>query len=161
MTKEQKNEVVDFLGEQFKASEAIIVCDYKGISHKNLEDLRKMAKENNTTVRVAKNRLVNVALKNIKLEQLELTGANIYLWSDDQISACKVAAKFAKTQEKFTLKTGIIEGKTASIETIDTFAKLPSKDELIGMLLSVWTAPVRNFVTGLDNLRTKKEEDAA
>ncbi len=161
MTKEQKSEVVDFLAEQFKASEAIIVCVYKGLSHKNLEDLRKMAKENNTSVKVAKNRLVNVALKNIKLEQLELTGANIYLWSDDQVSACKVAAKFAKEQEKFILKTGIVEGKTASIETINTFAKLPSKDELIGMLLSVWTAPARNFVTGLDNLRAKKEEDAA
>ena len=44
--------------------------------------------------------------------------------------------------------------------TIEAMAKLPSRDELIGMLLSVWTAPARNMVTGLDNLKEKLEESA-
>lgn len=162
MTRQEKTEIVDFFTNEFKSSNAIVVCDYKGLTHKQLESLRKIAREENTKVQVAKNTLVNVAIKNADLEQLELNGTNIFLWSEDQISACKVADKFASEQkEKFSIKGGIVEGKTADVNTINAFAKLPSREELIGMLLSVWTAPARNFVTGLDNLRAKLEEEAA
>lgn len=162
MTKQQKAEVIDFLTAEFKESQAIVVCDYKGLTHKELESLRKSAKESGAKVQVAKNTLVTVAVKNAELGDVELNGTNIFLWSEDQISACKVADKFASEHnEKFVIKSGIIEGEPADLDRVNAFAKLPSRDELIGMLLSVWTAPVRNFVTGLDNLREKKEEEAA
>lgn len=162
MTKQQKAEVIDFLTAEFKESQAIVVCDYKGLTHKELEALRKSAKESGAKVQVAKNTLVTVAVKNAELGDVELNGTNIFLWSEDQISACKVADKFASEHnEKFVIKSGIIEGEPADLDRVNAFAKLPSRDELIGMLLSVWTAPARNFVTGLDNLRAKKEEEAA
>lgn len=162
MTKQQKVEIIDFLTDEFKGSEAIVVCDYKGLTHKELEVLRKNARANDTKVQVAKNTLVTVAVKNAQLGDIELSGTNIFLWSEDQISACKVADKFAsEKKDKFTIKSGIIEGEVSDVARVNAFAKLPSKDELIGMLLSVWTAPARNFVTGLDNLRAKKEEEAA
>ena len=162
MTREQKNEVIDFLTAEFKESQAIVVCDYKGLSHQQLEDLRKSARENDTKVQVAKNTLVTIAVKNAELGEIELSGTNIFLWSEDQISACKVADKFAQAnEEKFSIKSGIIEGEISDIDRVNAFAKLPNREELLGMLLSVWTAPARNFVTGLDNLRAKKEEEAA
>ncbi|AXH10556.1 50S ribosomal protein L10 [Malaciobacter halophilus] len=162
MTKQQKAEVIDFLTAEFKESQAIVVCDYKGLTHKELESLRKSAKENGAKVQVAKNTLVTVAVKNAELGDVELSGTNVFLWSEDQISACKVADKFAsENSEKFVIKSGIIEGEPADLARVNAFAKLPSRDELIGMLLSVWTAPARNLVTGLDNLRAKKEEEAA
>jgi large subunit ribosomal protein L10 len=162
MTKVQKQEVVSYFTSEFASSKAIVVCDYKGTTHKELEDLRKMAAENGAKVKVAKNSLVGIAVKSAELEEIALEGTNIFIWSEDQISACKVADKFASSlKEKFEIKSGIVEGKAADINTINAFAKLPSRDELIGMLLSVWTAPARNFVTGLDNLRAKKEEEAA
>lgn len=159
MTKQQKAEVIDFLTAEFKESQAIVVCDYKGLTHKELESLRKSAKESGAKVQVAKNTLVTVAVKNAELGDVELNGTNIFLWSEDQISACKVADKFAsENSEKFVIKSGIIEGEPADLDRVNAFAKLPSRDELIGMLLSVWTAPARNFVTGLDNLREKKKK---
>ncbi len=162
MTREQKNEVIDFLTAEFKESQAIVVCDYKGLSHQQLEDLRKSARENDTKVQVAKNTLATIAVKNAELGEIELSGTNIFLWSEDQISACKVADKFAQAnEEKFSIKSGIIEGEISDIDRVNAFAKLPNREELLGMLLSVWTAPARNFVTGLDNLRAKKEEEAA
>lgn len=162
MTKEQKSEIVDFLTSEFKESQAIVVCDYKGLTHKELESLRKEARANDTKVQVAKNTLVTVAVKNAELGDVELSGTNIFLWSEDQVSACKVADKFASdNKEKFSIKSGIIEGEISDVSRVNAFAKLPSKEELLGMLLSVWTAPARNFVTGLDNLRAKKEEEAA
>ena len=162
MTKQQKSEIVNFLTSEFKQSWAVVVCDYKGLTHKELESLRNEARANNTKVQVAKNTLVTVAAKNAELGDIELSGTNIFLWSEDQISACKVADKFASAnKEKFTIKSGIIEGEIADAARVNAFAKLPSREELLGMLASVWMAPVRNFTIGLDALRRKKEEEAA
>jgi large subunit ribosomal protein L10 len=162
MTREDKNKLVSYLVDEFKDSAAIIVCDYKGTSHIALEELRKLARENDAKIQVAKNTLASLAIKNAGLEELELNGPSLFVWADDQISACKVADKFATAnKDTFSIKTGIVEGKVADIETINALAKLPGREELLGMLLSVWTAPARNFVTGLDNLRAKLEEEAA
>jgi len=162
MTKLQKNEIIESLSTEFKGSEAIVVADYRGTSHKSLESLRDAAREAGAKVQVAKNSLVSIALKNAGHEELELTGTNIFIWSDDQITACKVADKFATSnKDTFAIKAGVIEGKAADIDTVNQFAKLPGKEELLGMLASVWMGPVRNFTIGLDALRTKKEEEAA
>lgn len=162
MTKQQKAEVIDFLSAEFKESQAIVVCDFNGVSHKELEGLRKDAKESGVKVQVAKNTLVTVAVKNAELGDIELNGNNIFLWSEDQISACKVADKFATAnKEKFSIKSGIIEGQISDINTVMAFAKLPSREELLGMLAATWMAPVTNFTIGLDALRKKKEEEAA
>jgi len=162
MTKIQKNEIIESLTNEFKSSEAIVVADYRGTSHKSLESLRVAAAEVGVKVQVAKNSLVTIAIKNAGHEELSLTETNIFLWSEDQISACKVADKFASTnKDTFSIKSGIIEGKASDAATINQFAKLPGREELLGMLASVWMGPVRNFTVGLDALRIKKEEEAA
>ena len=162
MTKTQKNEIVSFLSDEFKSSGAIVVADYRGCSHKSLEDLRKSAREVGAKVQVAKNSLVSIALKNAELEALELTGTNIFVWAEDQIAACKVADKFASAnKDTFSIKCGIVEGKAADVATINAFAKLPGREELLGMLAATWMAPVTNFTIGLDALKRKKEEEAA
>ncbi|MEA3512811.1 MAG: 50S ribosomal protein L10 [Campylobacterota bacterium] len=162
MTRIQKNEIIESLSNEFKGSEAIVVADYRGTSHKDLEQLRIAAAEAGAKVQVAKNSLVSIALKNAEQESLELVGTNIFIWSDDQITACKIADKFASSnKETFTIKAGVIEGKASDAATVNQFAKLPGREELLGMLASVWMGPVRNFTVGLDALRIKKEEDAA
>ncbi len=57
------------------------------------------------------------------------------------------------------IKSGYFEGVIVDLKHIEAVSKLPSKEELIGMLLSIWTAPARYFVTGLDNLRKQKEAE--
>ncbi|HIP25561.1 MAG TPA: 50S ribosomal protein L10 [Archaeoglobus profundus] len=161
MTRENKNVIVDFLSEEFKTSGAIIVASYKGSSHKNLEQLRVSADEAEVNVKVAKNKLVGIALKNAELPELELNEENIFIWAENQVAACKVADKFATAnKETFIIKTGIIEGEVADLATINAFAKLPGREELLGMLAATWMAPVANFTIGLDALRKKKEEAA-
>ena len=162
MTRENKNEIVNFLTEEFKTSGAIVVASYKGSSHKNLEELRVWADEAEVKVRVSKNKLVGIALKNAELPELELNNENIFIWAENQVAACKVADKFATAnKETFVIKTGIIEGEVADLATINAFAKLPGREELLGMLAATWMAPVANFTIGLDALRKKKEEEAA
>ena len=162
MTREEKVNVVADLTEEFKASSAIIVCDYKGMAVFELEAVRNLALDAGAKVRVTKNSLTKIALSNAEQEEIELVNTNLIIWSEEQMSACKVADKAASTfNEKFVIKTGLLEGKVADLATIEAMAKLPGRDELLGMLLSVWSAPARNMVTGLDNLREKLEEDSA
>jgi large subunit ribosomal protein L10 len=162
MTREEKVNVVSELTEEFKTANAILVCDYRGLTCGELEKVREAALESGTKVKVCKNTLAALALKNADQEEVELVDTNIFVWGEDQISACKVADNAANDfKEKFIIKAGLIEGKVADMATIEAMAKLPSRDELIGMLLSVWTAPARNMVTGLDNLKAKLEEESA
>ena len=112
----------------------------------------------NAKVQVVKNTLASIALKNSNVEGLELKENNIFLWSEDQISLSKVVCKFSNSVGgKLVIKSGYFEGELVDSKHIEAVSKLPSKEELIGMLLSVWTAPARYFVTGLDNLRKQKE----
>lgn len=162
MTRQHKEEVVAFLTDEFKEAKAILVCGFNGLTVAEIETARELANEADTKVHVVKNTLATIALKNAGLNPLELKEANIMVWGEDQISVCKVADKAASDfKEKFVIKSGLFEGEPADLNQIAAIAKLPSKEELIGMLLSVWTAPIRNFVTGLDNLKSKREEESA
>ncbi len=161
MTRAEKEQLVADLSDAFKASNAVIVCDYKGMTCHELEQIRQMASANDAYVRVVKNTLASLALANAGVDGLELRDTNLLIWGEDQISTCKTADKAASEfKDKFRIKAGALEGKAVELATITAMSKLPSRDELIGMLLNVWMAPVRNFTIGLDALRQKREEEA-
>ena len=160
MTREQKEQLVAELTTAFSESNAIVVCDYKGMTCHELESVRKLAAQNDAHVKVVKNKLAMLAMKNAGIDNLDLKDTNLVVWGEDQISTCKVADKAATEFKSFEMKSGALEGKVVDLATIKAMAKLPSRDELIGMLLNVWQAPIRNFTIGLDALRKKKEEEA-
>ena len=161
MTRTQKQEIVAVLTEEFKSANAVVVCGFNSVSHTDLEGLRRDAKAADVKVRVSKNTLTAIALKEAGYEELAMSENNMFVWAEDQIAACKIADKFAAAnKDSFVIKGGFIETKAVDVATINSYAKLPGREELIGMLLSVWSAPARNFVTGLDNLKTKLEEVA-
>ena len=68
MTKTQKAEIIDLLTSEFKTAQAVIFCDYKGLSVCELEDLRKIARSKEAKVQVVKNTLATISLKNADLE---------------------------------------------------------------------------------------------
>jgi len=138
----------------------VIVCNYSTMTVQNLETLRSSVRAVDGKVQVVKNTLAKLAFEKAGTKDVELSGTNIYIWSGDQISISKAVCDFGKAHESFTIKTAVVEKEIVESAQIEALSKLPSRDELIGMLLSVWTAPARNFVTGLDNLRAKKEEEA-
>ncbi len=161
MTRIEKEAIVAELSTSFANQGAVIVCDYKGMTVEALEGVRALARENDVNVRVVKNTLAGIALKNANCEELELLDNNIFIWGEDQIATCKVADKSAIANKgNFSIKTGVIESKVAELATIEAMAKLPSREELLGMLLNVWNGPARAITIGLQALATKKEEEA-
>ncbi len=160
MLKSEKAEVIDQLTTSFANTTAVVICDYKGLTVSKLEELRTSAKAKDTSVQVVKNTLAFIALKNAGMTGVEIKDTNIFIWSDDVISAAKVAADFAKTNEKFVLKAGYLDKEAADIAKIEAFAQLPGREELLGMLAATWMAPITCMAVGIDALRTKLEEEA-
>lgn len=158
MTKTQKAEVIDNLKTSFENTTAVVICDYKGLAVSDLEELRAAAKEKDTSVQVVKNTLATIALKSAGMEGVEIKDTNIFVWSDDVVAASKIAADYAKKNDKFVIKAGYLDGEAADKSKIEAFAKLPGREELLGMLAATWMAPVANFTIGLDALRRQKEE---
>lgn len=158
MTKTQKAEVIDNLKTSFENTTAVVICDYKGLAVSDLEELRAAAKAKDTSVQVVKNTLATIALKGAGMEGVEIKDTNIFVWSDDVVAASKIAADYAKKNDKFVIKAGYLDGEAADKAKIEAFAKLPGREELLGMLAATWMAPVANFTIGLDALRRQKEE---
>ena len=161
MTKTKKAEVIAQLKNDLENTTAVIICDYKGLTVSDLEELRVAARTKDTKVQVVKNTLATIALKDAGMEGIEIKDTNIFIWSDDVISAAKIAADFAKKNETFSIKSGYLDKEAADLAKIEAFAKLPGREELLGMLAATWMAPVANFTIGLEALRAKKEEESA
>ena len=160
MLKSKKAEVIEQLTTSFANTTAVVICDYKGLTVSKLEELRKSARAKDTSVQVVKNTLATIALKNAGMSGVEIKDTNIFVWSDDVISAAKVAADFAKANDKFVLKAGYLDKEPADVTKIEAFAKLPGRDELLGMLAATWMAPITNMAVGIDALRRKLEAEA-
>ncbi|HFU74389.1 MAG TPA: 50S ribosomal protein L10 [Helicobacteraceae bacterium] len=160
MLKSKKAEVIAQLATAFENTTAVVICDYKGLTVEELETLRKSARAKDTSVQVVKNTLATIALKNAGMEGVEIKDTNIFVWSDDVINAAKIASDFAKDNDKFVIKAGYLDGEAADVAKIEAFAKLPGREELLGMLAATWMAPITNMAVGIDALRRQKEESA-
>ena len=158
MTREQKSNLIETLSAEFAASQGIAVAGYRAVTVKELEAMRNEARANGLKVKVVKNTLAAIALSKSNIEGLELKDTNIVVWGPDQLEVCKLIAKFADSyKDRLVVKSAYLDGKAVDAATVIAMSKLPSKNELIGMLLSVWTAPARMFATALDELRKQKE----
>ena len=161
MTKTQKAEIIEVLSEEFKTAQSVIFCDYKGLTVSELEELRKIARAKEVKVQVVKNTLATISLANAELTGVELNDTNILIWGEDSVATSKAVAEFAKDNEKFVIKSAYVDREVADAAKVEAFAKLPGREELLGMLAATWMAPVANFTIGLNALKEKKEEEAA
>lgn len=158
MTKTQKAEIIEVLSNEFKEAQSVIFCDYKGLSVSKLESLRKAARAKDAKVQVVKNTLATIALSNAELTGVELKDTNILVWGSDSVATSKIAADFAKDNDKFVIKSAYVDREPADAAKVEAFSKLPGREELLAMLAATWMAPITCFTIGLDALRQKKEE---
>ena len=161
MTKTQKAEIIEVLSNEFKEAQSVIFCDYKGLGVSKLEGLRNAARAKEAKVQVVKNTLATIALSNAELTGVELKDTNILVWGNDSVATSKVVSEFAKDNDKFIIKSAYIDRAVADSAKVEAFAKLPGREELLGMLAATWMAPLTNLGFGLNALREKKEQEEA
>jgi len=143
--KAQKVEVVAGLNAKFIApeTEAVVVMLNKGMTATQTEALRVGMRAEGVTFKVSKNRLVLRALKGTRFEGIGplLKGPTGIATSKDPVAAAKVAAKFAKDNEKLIILGGALGDKVLDKSGIEALSKLPSLDEMRASLLRLFQTP--------------------
>jgi large subunit ribosomal protein L10 len=147
----QKEAVVAELDQIFTDSGIIIVAHYTGITVAEMSDLRLRMRGAGGAVRVAKNKLVKIALEGKECHSLSdlFFGQTALIYSEDQVAAAKVAAEFAKENQKLIILGGSMGATSLDASAVLQVSKMPSKDELIGSIVGLATAPASNLVGAL------------
>ncbi|WP_158738314.1 50S ribosomal protein L10 [Alteribacillus sp. YIM 98480] len=161
---EQKQSVVQEIAEKLENSVSTVVVDYRGLDVAEATELRKQLREAGVDFKVYKNTMVRRATEKTNLTELDefLVGPTAVATStEDVVAPAKVLNNFAKDHEQLEIKTGVIEGRVASLEEIKELASLPSHDGLVSMFLNVLQAPIRNFALASKAVADQKEEEGA
>ena len=143
-----KSETVKEISEKAKKSQTIVVCEYRGLTVAQIQEVRRALHKENAEMNVYKNSLVERACDELGYNELKdvLKGPNAIVFSEDVIAGAKVVAKYAKRhKDVLVVKGGIVEGKFVDAKGILEVSKLPGKEGLISMFLSCLQAPVRQF----------------
>ncbi len=149
--KEQKILKAKEISDKISKSQAIVVARYQGLTVKEIQALRKLAKEKDVEIKVYKNRLVKKAIENTEFSSLSstLVGANMFAF---YLSAAKVLYDFSKKHKQVELISGIVEQKVADKSEIMDIATLPTYEEALTMLATSLQAPIRQIGIGLKML---------
>lgn len=153
-----------------EASKGVFVVDYRGLTVKEAQDLRRALREANAHMKVYKNNIVRIALNEAEMPNIDdmLKGTCAYVFYEkDPVEAAKVLKQEADKLKKMQILGGIADGKAISAEEALAYAELPSRDELLAKLVyvigsplsgiaQVCAGPARGLVTALQAVADKQ-----
>lgn len=157
---QQKEELVKALAERMKSAKVIILTDYRGINVEDVTKLRSDLRNANAEYKVIKNNIIKRALDmngESALDDLLVGPTAVLMGDEDYLEPSKVIYNFAKDNDFYKIKGGIIDGKVMTAEEIITLAKLPSKQELLSKLAGCLLANISKLAVALDQVRAQKE----
>jgi len=158
----QKEEEVKKLAEKMKNASLVLLTDYRGINVADDTALRKSIRNVNGEYLVIKNNITRRALKECGIEDIELEGPTaVVIAKEEYLPVLKAVYSYAKTTDFYKMKSGVLEGKTATAEELTVLAQLPSREELIAKLAGCLLANVSKLAATLDAVKVKKESEAA
>ncbi len=156
---EVKKEVVSEIKDKLSKSKLVVFVDYRGLTVAEDTEMRSAFRKNNNDYKVYKNRLVLRALNELGISGLEdkLQGTSAVAFGyEDEISAAKTVADFKSKTNKLEIKCGILNGQLISSDEVNTLAKIPSREELIGKLLFIFQNPMRSLAVAINEIAKKQ-----
>ena len=152
MERAQKRDVVTALHDVLAKTGVIVVAHYAGLTVGAMTKLRSEMRGAGGQVKVAKNRLVKLALEGTDAEGIAelLKGPTCLAYSADPVAAPKIAVKFAKANEKFVILGGAMGTTALDAKGVNSLADLPSLDELRGTLIGLLQAPASKIARTLN-----------
>lgn len=160
----EKEQIVQSVAERMRRSKSIVLADYRGLTVAEDTELRARLRQAGIDYSVVKNTLTTRAAEQAEIEGLEpfLTGPTAIAFSyDDPVAPAKILHEFSREHKALELKGGYVEGKVVDAKEIEALAKLPSREGLLSMLLSVLQAPMRNLAYVLSQVAEKQGGEAA
>lgn len=148
MNRKQKSDLVSSLKDKLTNSNFVSVIHYRGMSDKQLYDLRVSLKSKGCNMKIAKNTLVKVALKGTELEALypHLTGPTAILYSQEPVALAKAVSDVAKATQSLKIKVGFFNKSLVTEKTILEMAKLGSLEEVRAAFIGKLKGVQANFV---------------
>ena len=134
----QNTERLAEIKEDLTDIQAMWVVEYGGLTVKQSEQLRVSIREAGAIMKVHKNKLVRLALKELDMPEMDevLAGPSAFVFAaGDPVASAKALKDFAKANENLVIKGGIMDGAFVDAEAVEKIAALPSREELIAKLL--------------------------
>lgn len=157
---EQKAAVVSEIKEKFDNAKSIVLFDARGLKVSEVNELRRALRETDSDYKVYKNTLTKRAVEETGYDlNSYLIGPTAISFSSDELAPVKVLSDFAKKHENLKLKAGVVEGKVANVEELNSYALIPSRDGLLTMLAGGMIGVVRDLSICLDLYSKEKEEN--
>lgn len=132
---------------------AIWVVNYRGLTVKDIQTLRRSIRETGSSMRVYKNTIMHIALEETNSPSLDevLEGPSAFVFTgEDPVAAAKVLKDFSKENEALEIKGGMMDGSYLDAEQVQTVASLPTREELIAKLLGTISNPLAKTVRVLN-----------
>jgi len=159
LTKAKKEQIVHELTDNLQKSPILVVVDYRGLSVTLISELRKAIRQDGGVLQVCKNTLAKRAIQNIDIQDAalidHLDGTNAFFFvkeGGDPIAALKQLVKFGKEKKIPEIKFGYFEGKVYNAEGMIEISKLPSRDQLLAMVLNTMQAPITGLVVAMSGI---------
>lgn len=154
ISKQKKEELVAEYTELLNQSNAVFLTEYTGLDVRQMQDLRSEVRKAEGSYRVTKNTLLLLALEKSgkPIPTDLLTGQLATGFALQEVPAlAKTLSEFAKDQEQFAIKGGILGDKLLTAEQVEELAKLPSLDELRAKIIGLIQAPAINIVSTVNS----------
>lgn len=144
--RERKQAVVKELSEKIAKAHGVVLTNYQGLTHRQLEELKKGLRDKDAEFSVTKNTLLKLAIANKNLTGTNQTAfenptGTLFMYSDP-ISPLKVIAKMIKELKLPQIKFGIVDGQVLDSNQILQLSTLPPKDQLIAQFVAGMKAPL-------------------
>ena len=151
---DQKQTIVSEVAARLKGAQAVIVAEYRGLGVASVTSLRAKARKSGLYLRVLKNTLARRAVQGTPFEKLaeQMSGPLMYGIAQDPVAGAKVLAEFAKENERLVIKGGALPGSLMSATDVGALATMPSREQLLAMLVGTMQAPVAKFVRTLNEV---------
>ena len=161
MERQAKETMVASLIETFKTAQVGFLLDYRGMNVAQATELRRKLRAAKSGMRVVKNNLAKIALKGTPFEGLEpsLVQTRALVFGADPVGPAKVLTQFLKEHEKIKYIMGLLvkggQGQLVDERMVKALSDLPSREQLIGQLLSLMQAPAGQFLRLLNEVPAK------
>ena len=157
---EQKKQTVEEIKEKIDNSGSTVVVEYRGLTVKELTELRRSLHDEGIDFVVYKNTMVQRASEDLGYDDLQasLTGPNAIAFGADQVAPSRILVKFAKKHDKLVVKAGIVDKQVLGADQIKELAQLPNKEGMISMLLGCLQSPIRSFAATVKAIADEQTE---
>ena len=160
---ESKKAVVAQVAEALSSAETIVIAQYSGVTVAKMTTIRAEARKAGVYLHVLKNTLAKKAVADTKFAPLAdlMVGQLVYSVSDDPVAAAKIISDFAKANDKVKIIAGMYNEKMLDVDGVKQLANIPSRNELLAMVLGVMQQIPAGFVRLVAAIKDKKEQEAA